>query len=519
MKNSPIAHQQFWHFIFWILALLASTPLLWPRMLPRPWRAAAPHVCGYIIAATVLLSFILLCVSCVRMLARLHNLRTLGQIVLCGLQWLTACGLFAVLAYVADVAPPQERISPERKKPIPVARVKPPPPIPSDVLSGPRALVIPIELPDGDGDAAPPILREPSHLLALEEKHPDLLDSYIAESPRWGTSKGDLAFFSRPWHVVMPVRESGASVHAAFMSISVGQQVPSEYRIVKAGSPLPIAEQARGQQLPDLALELGGSHYLLLAWRGPANPIQALRAVDAAIHEVDSMVKPLAESPTQNTLKALCAGSHEAESIEEIESPILVSEPYAHSGLYQAQILANPGRDGSLVVDVVDSETKKLLVRFETPARFSRNPNELFCYDIPSDVPAPQRQPLISGGFIPDNDAPLFMIPRAPSRPSSPPAKPVDASDATVVAGRPNTKSDNAPASEKENTLDPLPFNVSFHVFFRPKGHKKLEHISSKDFRVISAREQLTSQTRNHSSSPPIAPQLSQETFEKTSQR
>lgn len=505
MRRSLVARQQFWHFIFWVLALLASIPLLWPRMLPRAWRAVAPHVCGYVIAAAVLLSFIVLCVSCVRLLARLHNLRTLGQIVLCGIQWFTACGLFAVLAYVADVDPPKAETPTERKEEVPVVRTEQPPPIPADFLSGPRALVIPLDVPERVDDSDTAALFAPLHLLALEANHPDLLDSYITESPRWTNSKDDLAFFSRPWHVVMPVKEDRGSVHTAFISISIGQQVPSEYKIVKAGDLLPLTKQEHGQQLPDLALELGGTHYLLLAWRGPADPNQVIPAINAAIQKVDEMVVPLADSPTRDTLKVLCAGDHGAEMIEDGEPVILVSEPYAHSGLYQAQILANPGRAGTLIVEVADSETKKNLLRFEFPARFSRNPAELFRYDIPADLPPHRRQTLISEGIIPDNDAPLFAIPRDPNHRSSPPTQSAAAPAATAAAGRTVSESENVSVPGYAETPAPRPFDVSFNLFFRPEGHTKLEPIASDAFRVISAPDRTEAQTRHDDPSPTAA--------------
>ncbi len=495
MKSSLIARQQFWHFVFWTLALLASIPLLWPRILPRPWRAAAPHVCGYLIAAAVLLSFIVLCVCCVRMLARLHNLRTLGQIVMCGLQWLIACGLFAVLAYVADVDPPKEEILSDRKAPTPIARVEQPPPIPADVLYGPHALVIPIDVPDHVDDSDTSALHVPSHLLALEEKHPDLLDAYITKSPRWTNSKDDLVFFSQPWHVVMPVKGSRVSVHAAFISISVGQQVPSEYKIVKAGVPYFSSDQEHGQQLPDLALELGGAHYLLLAWRGPADPGRALSAINAAIQEVDKMVEPLAESPTQGTLEALCSGDLGTESIEEREPTILVSEPYAYSGFYQAQILANPGRAGDLIVEVEDSETHETLLHFEFLARFSHPPNELFRYDIPGDLSPSRRKTLISKGVIPDNNAPLFIIRRTPAHRTSPPVKLANATGSAPATDGSVSKPESPSASGEDDTPGPHPFDVSFKLFFRPAGHKRLEPVTSQAFRVISPPNQSAPQT------------------------
>lgn len=519
MKRSLFAHRQFWHLIFWVLALLASTPLLWPRMLPRAWRGAAPHVCGYVIIVAVLLSVIVLCVSCVRLLARLRNLRTLGEIILCGLQWLTASGLFAVLAYVADVEPPKVEVLTEQKeeKP-PVVQEKKEPPIPSDVIHSPWALVIPIN-PDSVAESDTHVLCNPTHLVDLEKEHPDILDAYITESPRWKHSKDDLHFFSKPWHVVLPVKESKASVHAAFISISVGQQVPSEYKIVKAGETPPTAEQEGGRQLPDLALELGGTHYLLLAWRGPADPGGSLRAINAAVHEIDKMVEMLAKTPTQDSLKALTHGDNEKRPVEGSESAILVSEPYSHSGLYQAQILANPGRRGSLVVEVVDSETQKILRRFEFPAHFSHHSRELFCYDIPGDLPRYTRQSLIAEKVIPANDAPLFAIRRtAVHRESTPPARPVVAPDAGAATKRTGGASDKGPVGEEDKEDAQRPFDVIFKLSFKAAGREKLELITSETFRVIPAADQKESPLPSQSAAPPRNPHLSRDTSRKQPQ-
>lgn len=470
-----------------MLALLASLPLLWPRMLPRPWRTDAPYVCGCLITTAFLLSFAVLSVICVRLLVRLHNLRALGHVVLCGMQWFLAFGLFSVLAYIADVAPPEAEEPRSPGESIPIARVKEVSPLPTDELFGPRALSITIDLSRENASAAgPAVLHPPTNLLKLEKNHPKLLDAYIKKSPRWaGASAGDTPFFNEPWHVVMPVKKNdeinSVSVHAAFISIFRGQKIPSEYTIIKPGSPIPAAGQ-KNVPLPDLALDLGGQHYLLLAWRGPADSRPALSALNAAIAIIDEMLRPLAETPTQEMLKSLCSGDNiSGESVEGNEATILLAEPHVRSGVYQAQILVNPGQAGILIVDITESTSHAQLFRFEIPAHFSDNPNELFYHDIPGDIPEFQQYILTAMGLIPKKGVPLFVFPQLlnlqPTTPSG------------------TASAHSAPATGKVSSsqaVDSLPtpqsFDISFDVSFVPRGKKNSTPLISESFRVFSYR-------------------------------
>ncbi len=476
-----------------MLALLASLPLLWPRMLPRPWRANAPYVCGYLITFAVLLSVVVLLVVCVRLLIRLHNLRALGHIVLCGMQWFFAFGLFSVLAYIADVAPPKVEVSLQPGNNTPITRVKDVPPLPIDELFGPRALSITIDLSQEDASATgSPVLHFPPNLLKLEKNYPKLLDAYIKKSPRWsGASADNTPFFNTPWHVVMPVKKNdevnSVSVHAAFISIFRGQKIPSEYAIIKAGSPLPAAGQENAP-LPDLALDLGGQHYLLLAWRGPSDSRLALSALNAAIAIIDEMLRPLAETPTQGMLKSLCSGDNiSGESVEGNEATILLAEPNVRSGVYQAQILANPGQAGFLIVDITESASHAQLFHFEIPAHFSDNPDELFYHDIPGDIPKFQQHILTAMGLIPKKGVPLFVFPQLPNlQPTVPPT--------TVPANSPSDAhsslaTDDASSSQAVDSLStPQPFDISFDVSFIPLGKKNSTPLISESFRVFSYR-------------------------------
>ena len=79
MKNNLITQPRTWHYICCTVALLACLPLLWPRMLPRSWRADTPDIAGALVLGSLLLSLTLIIITSIAMLLRLRNLRTLVQ--------------------------------------------------------------------------------------------------------------------------------------------------------------------------------------------------------------------------------------------------------------------------------------------------------------------------------------------------------------------------------------------------------------------------------------------------------
>lgn len=403
MKLPLIACQHIWHITCCLLALLASLPLLWPRMLPHAWRASAPEYAGDAIMAAILVSLTVLGIASLFMLLRLRNLRTLLQCAIWAFEWLLTGAIFAVLAYFANVPPP-----PAMQEPHVTPQSKPPVFPPSDIIEGPHALAIPI-VPDSPASAT---LQSAPHLVELEARHPDLLRAYVSQSPRWAASLSDQNFYTKPWHVVMILQDQDSGpgfVHVAFMHLVDGEQLPAGYAVVKGGSPFPELSES-GKQFPDLALDLDGSHYLLLAWRGPDDSPHARGAINAAIRAVDGMVRPLAENPTQATLSHLISGSTHAQFTADSPSApdILLSEPYAQSGCYQAQILANPGEKGYLILRLVDNHSRETLLNFEIPAHHSHNPDELFIHNIPGDIPSHLRHTVLFDVVPPK--APLFII-------------------------------------------------------------------------------------------------------------
>lgn len=444
MKIPLIARQHIWHIACCLLALLATLPLLWPRMLPRAWRGSAPEYAGDVILAAILVSLTVLILSSFFMLLRLRNLRTLIHCAVWASEWLLAAALFAVLAYFANVPlPPGDKESHVAQEETPSSLP------PADILSGPQALVIPIS-PE---PTSPVAIQAAPNLSFLESHHPDLLRVYVRKSPRWAASLSDQNFYSKPWHVVMVLQgeEVGPGfVHVAFLHLAPGEQLPSGYTVVKSGRSFPEPAES-GAQLPDLALDLGGAHYLLLAWRGPTDSPHAHGALNAAIRTVDDMVRPLAKAPTPLTLAQLISGaSHPEPSSPDapVQPDVLLSEPYAQGGCYQAQIIANPGEPGTLVLKLVKAESGETLLSFEIPARYSHNPDELFLHNIPGDIPNHLRHTVLFD-VVPQG-APVFIIRRG---------------------------------------TDHQPHDVRLELYFRPAGRGMLYPILSKLYSVYPYSE------------------------------
>ncbi len=382
-----------------LLCLLACIPALWPRLPMAEPGGELAHYAGMLVLGSFCLSAGLMLHLSVLLLLRLRN-RTAFLYILswCG-QWALAALVFVLMAIAADVP-----ALPEKKEAQPIQQTDTLHPA-SDDLLGPAALVIPI-------DPAPfsaVNVQDIPNLRLLEEEHEDVLTAFLEASPRWSVQADD-TFFSRPGHVVMVPPVTGGTpglVHVCFRRLIEGEPLPKGYSVVSPGAPFPRA--AAGQeQVPDLALDLGRNHYLLLAWRGTSHEATAHKALNAAIAMVESHMQPLAESPTAETAEALNKGRL---SMEGSTPELRLCEPPAQFGAYQAEIYANPGEPGTLLVYIRDLETNHTLRILNCPAQYSANKDELFRHDLPGSVPLWMRDGGFSGSrhhF--DSHTPLFAI-------------------------------------------------------------------------------------------------------------
>lgn len=364
------------HTICCTAALLAGIFIIWPRTAPRAWRLEAGDYAGIVIASAFLTSFGFLMGIGAWLLLRLKNLKALTLALVWLLLWGGTLSLFMLLSVIADPPPPIEKELPQPIQHTDTLH------LPHDYLTGPDSLLIPITPEHYQADT---LLSTPA-LSFLEKEHPDLIERFIASAPRWAHSSADDTFYTKPGHVVMEPPSTGGTpghVHVAFRRIAEGEPQPAGFIVVKPGDAFPPAS-AEETQLPDFALDVGGRHYLLLAWRGASHRETAYKAINAAINAVEARFKPLADDPSAETIEKLIKGKT---STLGSTPEIRLCEPPAQYGAYQAELFLNPGEAGTILIIIKELENGNTLAVLNCPAQFSNNPNELFRHDIPGSLP------------------------------------------------------------------------------------------------------------------------------------
>lgn len=363
-----------WHILCALAVLLACVPILWPKpeqqWLPPEFAAQA----GNVIAVALSGSVIALVVSCTYFLLKLNNLRALVHFIGWSAVWATGAFCFIRMAIKADPPAPYENsseLNPQQTYTIH---------LPDENLTGPSALVIPITPNDHDET----VLAKIPNLQKLETQHEELLAKYLETAPRWAFADKSDTFYTKPGHVVLVPPATGGipgTVHATFRTVAEGEPMPSGFLPVKPGEPFPEPATDK-EELPDIALELSGKHYLLLAWRGTKHRETAHKSINAAIAAIDSRMQKLADSPTEETVERMCQGKIKRRG----NTPEFhLIEPNNQYGIYQAEVYANPGRPGTLLLAIRDTDGN-LLRLFSFPASYSTNPDELFRHDIPGAV-------------------------------------------------------------------------------------------------------------------------------------
>lgn len=386
------------HLLCALLALGACVPALFPEVCPEEAEALVCFYAGALLMGAVITSAAAMVVAGSIHIIRLNNIKALGQLIRWAAVWSGTLLLFVLVAMAANVpAPPEEG----DEHPIQTTDTLS---SPHDALTGPEALTIPIptEGVDISRVAAAPNLSK------LEEEHEELLRRYLERSPRWQGLQGDDAFFSKPGHPVMvPPTASGTPglVHVGFRRLTEGAPLPEGYTVLKPGDSFPAAEENQ-RPLTDFALDLGRRHYLLLAWRGTEHAETMHRALNAAITAADSRMHALAENPTEENLERMLAGR---ESYAGSTPEIRLSEPPGQAGVYQAEVYANPGEAGTLLLYVRELENGHTLRLFTCPARHSANAEELFRHNFPGDIPDWLRREHEKVSSLPPN-APVFTI-------------------------------------------------------------------------------------------------------------
>ncbi len=357
------------------VALLACLPLLWPALSPAS-EADEPinGYAGWVLSLAFVTSAAGLLLQLVFILLRLHNLRAFLHLLLWLAQWAAAYVVFLLLAMMADVPPPPE---PEPGQPIQATDTLH---LPHEELTGPASLIIPINPEPYSAE----IVQEAPNLTHLAGEQEALLASFIELSPRWTDHRNDDTFYSKPGHVVMVLPESKgtpALIHVGFRRLVEGEPLPRGYTVLKPGEAYPRMPAGGEQAVPDILLDLGGTHYLMLAWRGAPHAESAQRALNAAIDAVDRRLEELrlAEDSNEVIRRMTQSSDRHAGSLPDIR----LSEPPTQSGTYQAEIYANPQEPGSLRMRISDLSSGEMLRSFRCEARYSTDSQELFRHDIP----------------------------------------------------------------------------------------------------------------------------------------
>ncbi len=363
-----------WHILCALAVLLACVPILWPLQ-ELPWLSAEhAALAGRVVATALGGSVMVLIASCTYFLLHMRNVRAFFQLGGWCAVWAVGVFVFIRMAIEADAPAPYENSTEINTRQTYTIHQ------PNENLTGPSALVIPISPESHKAD----VLEQTPNLQLLETQHEELLAGYLEQAPRWAFADKSDTFYTKPGHVVLVPPATGGipgTVHATFRTVAEGEPMPSGFLPVKPGEPFPEPANDK-EELPDIALELSGKHYLLLAWRGTKHRETAHKAINAAIAAIDSRMQKLAETPTEETVARMCRGK-----IKRLgNTPELhLIEPNNQYGIYQAEVYANPGRPGTLLLAIRDTEGN-LLRLFSFPAQYSTNPAELFRHDIPGAV-------------------------------------------------------------------------------------------------------------------------------------
>ncbi len=384
-------------------ALIACVPILFPLSEHESTQCVIRGICGWIILLSLICSFVQAGCSAVHYFLRLKNLRAIGQISAYLLVWTIGALIFSQLAIEADIPSPYPKeVERDNEKKDTVHEA-------IDQLRGPSTLCTYLTITESDEHSK--TLQTAPNLQALEREHPELLTEYLSTAPKWAHTAADDTFYSKPGHVVLVAPSNGGipgTVHAAFRTISAGEALPDGYLQISPGADLPAEEATDKTQIPDLALDLGGKRYLLLAWRGASNREKAYTAINAAIRELDAQFAPLLEDPTPQGIQSLIQGP---EYIHATQPELLLSEPSSQFGIYQAEVYANPGRAGTLMLVIRDRGTNQPLLIFSQAARYSSNKEQMFRHDIPlalHDKEGHRRMGLHADIF--EKGAPFFAI-------------------------------------------------------------------------------------------------------------
>ncbi len=364
------------HALAATLCLLVCVPMLWEGMLPASW--GMREILGYLLSGAALCSIVLLVLYLVHTALKLKNAELVLRIITWLGLWGAGFGIFCLLAYVANV--PMSVVGADHSGPeeaqIHEAR---------DVLLGEASYHL---YYDEWAKPSEKIALTPN-ISQLEKEHPSIFLRFISESPRWNNTPS-VNFYAQAGHLVLTRADDPAgldsSVHMSFLHLAEGANIPHGYVLTSPGAAFPARSALEGsgkQSIPDLALELGGDHILLLAWRGNPNVSEPKSDINAALSTVDKLFEQLAKNPTE---AYIAQQLDKKQSVKGRKAEILLNSPPAQYGCYQAEIYANPQEAGFLTLLAKNAQSGETLLALNWRAHFSADSNELFRYEIPSGL-------------------------------------------------------------------------------------------------------------------------------------
>ncbi len=388
--------------VFCVICVTAAILIITPLGNSTATHSLLNSVCGWIFLLAFIANAAHLLSTAVYYFLKMKNLRALWQIISCVLIWFIGVLLFMRVAVEADPPSPYQTAQTINSKQETEAQKKA-----TDTLLGPTALMLPIT----PQQTPPTNLSLAPNLLLLEKQHPELLETYLQQAPQWCFTANDDTFYSKPGHIVLETdsaHDMPGIVHAALRTISAGSSMPQGYQVIRPGAALPEASETNKNEVPDLALELGGKRYLLLAWRGPGDRTYAFSAINAAINTIDAQFAPLAKEPTSGGMAKLLAG---ITCIRGTKAEMRLAHVPTQMGIYQAEIYANPRKSGTLMLVIRDKESGHPLRIYSQKAKYSDNAQELYRHDISPAMEAAYRRMLEddAADSIPEH-APYFYI-------------------------------------------------------------------------------------------------------------
>ncbi len=396
--------QSYWvlHALAATIFLLSTVPMLWPQLAP----AGTLPTMGWIFLGSFAVSFALAAIFIIYELLHLRNQIALLRVLSFLGVWVTTLTLSVLLTYRAKV--PMDKQLVQEAPQLDITRYEA-----NEKLHGESSLVVQIKLSESTSEN----IQESPQLVALERDHPEIFQYYLQQSPRWSEHSSD-SFYAQLGHVEIILKDkdnnSRGVVHAAFRAITEGEEMPQGYTVIKPGEKLtPLAEEKERRGIPDIALDLGGNYFLLLAWRGIDDAALALRGVNDSIRYIDSHFDTLVKNPTREQVDHMVTGTKQYK----LKQPDLrLSEPPSQYGTYQAEIYANPKEAGQLLLLIKESKNHNVLRVISCYARYSDNDDEYFLHEIPSDLPNWfGRQEWAPGRLMLDQGIPLFTIKRGDS--------------------------------------------------------------------------------------------------------